>query len=110
MTDLSLAIRERDAGIARSAGHAEAIDHTFAAVAYQFLHKYAREHETFIAEEVVAAAVAWGLQVSVPKAFGSVFIRAARNGLIVKDGYAPSNARHRSPTVRWSSNVYGGSN
>lgn len=36
-----------------------------------------------------------------PKAFGSVFVKACRRGVIRKAGYLPHAERHQSPTVVW---------
>jgi hypothetical protein len=108
VTDAATAARERDAGIAAALEHAEAERPQWSDVAIMFLTRYARNHATFISEDVTAAAAEFGLRTVQPKAWGAVFLTAARGGIIVKAGYGISNRRHRSPTPRWQSQIYGG--
>lgn len=106
MTDLATARIERETGMAAALDHAESEVPDWAAVALAFVHKYARSHRQFIAEDCIEAAVEWGLAVPVPKAFGPVFRSAARVGIVTKIGYVQSARRHLSPTPLWSSNVF----
>lgn len=106
MTNLSAAILARDSGMAQALGHAEREAPDWGSVALAFVHKYARSHAQFVAEDCIAAAIAWGLASPVPKAWGPVFRRAARLGIITRVGYEPSKRRHCSPTPLWHSNVY----
>jgi hypothetical protein len=108
MRGLDAAIAERDAGIARAAASAERAHPRWCDMALAFLHRYARSHREFLAEDCTAAAVAWGLAMPSQQAFGGVYQRAARLGMITKIGYAPSKRRHLSPAPVWASNVFKG--
>lgn len=100
---VDLAWSEAKTGMSRALEHAEQEEPGWGDVALLFLKKYAREHaEPFTALDVRTAAAEWGLsEPPTPKAFGSVFQRAAREGVIKKIGYAPHAERHASPTVLW---------
>lgn len=108
MPDLATAHAAAQAGMEQALRHAERESPDWAAVALAFVHKYARTHRTFVAEDCVAAAVEWGLACAQTKAYGPVLRSAARLGIITKIGYVPSRNRHCSPTVQWMSNVYKG--
>lgn len=101
---VDLAFAEAERGMNQALAHAEQVETGWGDVAYLFLQKYAREHaEPFTALDVRTAASAWGLSdPPTPKAFGGVFQRASRAGVIRKIGYAPHAERHASPTVLWS--------
>jgi hypothetical protein len=74
-----------------------------------WIRTYARTNRQFISEECTRAACAGGLALPPdPRAWGSPFRRAARDGIIRRVGYAQSPQRHLSPTVLWRSAVYGG--
>jgi hypothetical protein len=109
LVDLAHARALADAGMTAALDHADDVEHQWAATAFMWIAKYAREHATFVAEECIAAAVEWGLANPVPKAWGGVFQRARKAEIIKRIGFAPSKNRHLSPTVLWQSNVYKGS-
>lgn len=91
-------------GMDRALKHAEDEVPGWGEVALLYLKRYAREHRQFTALEVRQSAKEWGLvEPPTPKAFGSVFQKAARLGVIRKIGYAPHAERHASPTVLWAS-------
>lgn len=94
----------RDAGMAQAIDHAERIEPGWADMAYDWLAHYVKaEHGTQFTSFLF---IAW-CQLNefdmppTPKAFGSIFTKAARNGLIRKVGYRPHPLRHCSPTVLW---------
>lgn len=93
-------------GIKRSAEHAEAKHPGWSNLGLLFLERHARLHESFTSEELRFSAEQWGLvPPATPKAWGSVFRRAAKLRIIVKDGYDIALQRHCSPCVRWRSLV-----
>lgn len=75
-------------------------------VALQFIRVYALKNRKvkFIAEDVVDAALEYGLQPPPDKrAWGSPFSKAAKMGIIRRCGYGVSKNRHCSPTPLWQS-------
>jgi len=94
----------RDEGMQRAIEHAEADVPGWANLAYLFLCKYAKENRQFTSFDLRVAAREWGLVMPpTDKAFGSVFTKAAKNGVIRKAGYRAHPERHASPTVLWES-------
>lgn len=104
---LSTAIAEakRDDGMARAIEHAESDQPGWAGIALDFLRGYARMHVDFLAEDVVAAAAMLVPDPPDGRAWGYVFRRAAREGVIQKAGYAPAKTSNLSPKVMWASRV-----
>lgn len=95
------AVLQRDIGMAQAEAHAERISPQWSLDAYAFLLDFACRHDgTFTSEDVRRAAPA-ELDCGVPKAWGPVFLRAARAGVIAKVGYGIAQQRHASPTVLW---------
>ncbi len=91
----------RELGMARAEAGAARRDAAFEAHALDAIARFAlaRPGETFLAEEVRAAA---GTPAGIdPKAWGPVFRLAARRGLIVAAGYGPASSSNRSPKVLW---------
>lgn len=94
----------RDEGMKRALDHAERDVPAWSAVALQFLRGYAAKHRQFTSFELRNAAREWGLSMpATDKAFGSVFVKAAKEGVIERAGYVPHPERHASPTVLWNS-------
>ena len=97
----------RDEGMSRALAHAEADTPSWGEIAYGYLCRYAETHERFVgwfvhheAEKTRAVPIASG------KAWGSVLCRAARNGIILKDGYMPDPNRKMNPAPVWRSLVF----
>lgn len=92
----------RDVGIAQAEEHADAVHEGWTTQAWNALQAFVSTTETpFMAEDVRASA-----DVPAPpdpRAWGGVFQRAARAGLIVKAGFAESRNRqaHCRPTALW---------
>lgn len=108
--DFQAAKAARDRGMRQAAEHADHLDDTFADRAYDFLAHYARTHETFISEDATGAAAGKGITSPADqRAWGQVFRRAARDGLIERIGYGTSMRRHLSPTPLWRSLFFSGS-
>lgn len=106
----------RDEGMSRSTAHANADHKAWAERAYAFLVRYCSRAAEFAGFEVIAAAYASGdvprlqgkdaADRSPDKAWGSIFVRAGKNGLIRRIGYAAHPTRHHSPTPKWRSLIY----
>ena len=95
---------QRDEGMAQALDHAERDTPSWGVLALMFLKSYANTHRQFTSFDLRNAAKAWGLVMPpTDKAFGPVFVRAAKEGVIRKAGYAQHPERHASPTVLWDS-------
>lgn len=97
---------EADKGATRAESHAERVDSGWSTKAYAFLVDYAGSHCRFLGEEVRLAAMASNSPVPVPPApgaWGNIFKRAARAGLIRKAGFEPSKlaSTHGKAAVVW---------
>ena len=78
-------------------------------IAYRWMLEYSKANRRFISEECTHAARAAGITpLDDPRAWGSVFRRAAQDGIIRRAGYRESPLRHLSPTILWESLLYGG--
>lgn len=99
MTDHSSFRTDREtADIARPAAR------RFGKIAYRWIHAYALANRQFIGEECTKAARAAGVRrPHDPRAWGSAFWRAARDGIIRRIGYAQSPLRDHAPTILWQS-------
>ena len=107
--DLAHAREAANEGMARALDAAERRDDMWPDIAYSFLVRYAWSHEQFISEECTAEAERLGYgSPADPRAWGAIFQRAARDGIIRRNGYGTSHRRHLSPTPLWRSLVYVG--
>lgn len=102
--DLTAARAGRDQGMAKSLGHAESVEPGWGDIAYSIMERYLSKCHG--AKITSYHFIRWyeGTvypQPPTPKAFGPIFTKAARNGLIRKVGYQPHPLRHNSPTVTW---------
>lgn len=92
----------RDAGMAAAIAHAEHLAEGWGERAYAALIQFARHRQSFTSYDFRQAVGALGLdRPPTDKAYGSVFLRAARVGVIRKNGYVPHPERHASPTPIW---------
>ena len=107
MSEHSFSDQPAGADITPTDGHAVA--RGWGEMAYTWIGSYARAHRTFIGEECTKAARAEGMTPPHdPRAWGSVFRRAAREGIIRRVGYAQSPQRHFAPTPLWQSEIHDG--
>ena len=107
--DFAAAKSARDAGMQQAAIHAERVAEGWTDLAYQFLVQFAEKNQTFISEDVSDASKAWGmLQPPTDRAWGSVYVRAVKAGIIKQDGAGRSRRRHASICPMWRSLVYRG--
>lgn len=102
--DWDAARSERDAGMMRAAQHAEELQPKWGELAYDFLCEFAKRHSSFISEDVSDATKGSDFpQPPTDRAWGSVYRRAAKDGLIRLDGLGRSRRRHASVCPRWRS-------
>lgn len=90
--------------MAQALGHAADVNPKWPAFAYGNLSWYVKykAEKQFTSYDFIAWCDASHYeQPPTPKAFGSIFTKAAKNGLIRKVGYRPHPLRHASPTVLW---------
>jgi len=97
---------EAEKGAARAEENAEHVEPGWSAKAYAFLAAYADHHARFLGEDVRLAAMASDSPVPIPPApgaWGNVFKRAAKAGIIKKVGYEPSKlaSTHGKAAVCW---------
>ena len=107
--DFEAARKARDAGIRRAVDHAEDVTPKWADRAYDFLQGYLRTNERLTSEDVREAAK--GLVPEPPslRAWGGVFQRAARAGLIERAGYGTARDPrvHMNVVTVWQSRLFG---
>jgi hypothetical protein len=102
--DLDFSRAARDRGMAQALDHAEREEPTWGDLAFAFLKRYAARHATFISEDVSDASREWGMiQPPTDRAWGPIYCRAAKAGIIVRDGTGVSRRRHASICPRWRS-------
>lgn len=108
--DFERARADRDAGMARSLEHAERLTQNWGDLAYTFLLIFARSNASFISEDVSDASKASKTfpQPPTDRAWGQVYRRALKQGIIVQDGSGRSRRRHASICPRWRSLMYVG--
>lgn len=100
---------ERDVNMARALDKADRAVTGWPDLAYAFLELHARRHQYFISEDVSDASKAEQLeQPPTDRAWGSIYTKAAKAGLIVQDGSGRSRRRHASICPRWRSLIYAG--
>jgi hypothetical protein len=94
----------RDAAMTSVTVHAEGKSPGWTAAALAWIEKYAETHAFFISEECTQAAIAAGVPIPHDlRGWGSLYPKAARKGVIIKDGYGTSKRRNLSPTPMWRS-------
>lgn len=108
--DFEGARAQRDAGMARSLKNAERLTAGWGEIAYTFLLIHARHNAFFISEDVSDASKASSTfpQPPTDRAWGQVYKRAVKEGIIVQDGSGRSRRRHASICPRWRSTIYVG--
>lgn len=105
MPTLEQARSARDEGMERAAENAGA---KWRETAYEFLRGFLAAHSLFISEDVSEASKAAGMaQPPTDRAWGPLYVRAVKAGLMVQDGTGRSRRRHASICPRWKSLVAG---
>lgn len=104
---IDFARTERDVGMSRATGKADNDHDGWSAQALSYIHAYALTHDRFCGWMVVAAS---RLEKAVPeasgKAWGSLFVKAQRDGWIVKDGTSQDPQRHLNICHVYRSLIY----
>jgi hypothetical protein len=100
------AVAVRDAAIQQASANAERKHPGWNEQAYQFLLDFIKDRsDPFMAEDVREAAnrKKFPLPPS-ERAWGGVFVRAAKEGIIKNNGYAPKKKAdaHRTPAILWT--------
>lgn len=98
-------------GMAQALDHADEVYGGWSEIAYDFLVRFARTRsEAFISEDVSGASKEDPTfpQPPTDRAWGSVYLRAAKSGVIVRAGTGKSRRRHASICPAWKSLIYRG--
>lgn len=107
--DFTAARALRDAGMTQAIQHAERHDDEWPDLAYGFLCRYARSHASFQGWQVTDAADATGYgSPADSRAWGVIYRRALKDGVIVMDGMGRNPHRHASICPRYVSLVFVG--
>ena len=107
MTTLTQSLAQRDAGMSQAANHAEAVSPGWSDHAFAFLIQYAMAHDTFTSEQVTDASLSDATfePPASPRAWGSVYRRALKEGVIVMVGTGRALRRKASICPLWGSLV-----
>lgn len=107
LLDEQAAAERRDAGMDRAATTAGP---SWAAMAYEWLRTYLRQHQFFHVDEFWDWSLSRGMDMGPsPRGFGAVIQRAARDGLMTKTRISmPSVRSNLSPKPVWRSATYRG--
>lgn len=107
--DFATARAARDAGMNQAIQHAERVDDEWPDLAYGFLYRYALTHELFEGWQVTAEAKRLGYDAPTDsRAWGSIYTKAIRNGVIAMVGTGRNPHRHASICPRYRSLVFAG--
>jgi hypothetical protein len=100
--DFKAARERRDTGMQRAADHANRVEPEWSDKAYRLAVKmFEIRDASFLAEDVVRSLAGVIPDPPDKRAWGHIFQRAARNGVIEKIGYAPAATSNCSPKVLW---------
>jgi hypothetical protein len=108
MTDLfSYAEQQARLGMARAVAAADRRIPLWSEEAFAFLRNFASTHPSFISEDVSDAHEGAGFpQPGNLRAWGAIYRRAVKAGLIRQDGIGRSRRRHNSICPKWKSLIY----
>jgi hypothetical protein len=104
MTDLDTARQHGHTRAKDAADHANRVSPQWIETAVCFVRLFSLEHraQTFLAEDVRAAAESWGLSAAPDgRSWGHVMKRAEREGFVVPCGYRAAVSSRGSPKVLW---------
>ena len=93
----------RDVGIAKAIDNAERHHENWTYYAYQFLLNYTKSHKEFMAEDVRVASEGIVDMPPSKRAWGGVFVRAVKSGLIRRKGFqnVKNSKAHCTPATLW---------
>lgn len=96
----------RDNGIKQAEENANRKNKGWTDLAYGFLLGYAQSHDEFMIEEIRAASIGSVPEPPSNRAWGTIAVRAAKDGFITRKGFkSVSNVKaHRTPATLWSVN------
>ncbi len=101
---LDHARQQADAGMTQAIDHAAEANPEWPIDAYHYLVGFAQNHQFFISEDVSGQSKLDGLeQPPTDRAWGSIYRKAVKHGIIVQDGIGRSARRHASICPRWRS-------
>lgn len=104
--DLFQAFADADSGMRQAIVHANQASTHWGDVAYDYLVSFARRTALFISEDVSDASKESGIpQPPTDRAWGAVYRRAIKDGVIIQDGTGRSRRRHASICPQWKSLV-----
>lgn len=105
--DNAMARAQADDGMRRAIEHAERTVEKWGDLAYIYLEQFCRRHLVFISEDVSDASKKYGLiQPPTDRAWGAVYQRAIKAGMIEQEGSGRSRRRHHSICPKWKSKIY----
>lgn len=84
--DVPTGLQLRDIGIQKAVDHADAVHDGWSDKAYSFLLNFIKSSREFMTEDIREAAIGIVPEPLSNRAWGSVVLKAARNGLIYKSG------------------------
>jgi hypothetical protein len=95
------------AGMQQAEDHANAVEPSWTEQAYKFLEFHCKTNSQFMAEDVRAAADGVVPKAPTPRAWGGIFARAAKAGLIKRLGYknVKNIKAHNTPATLWGSSL-----
>lgn len=101
--DLFQSIQNRDIGMEAAKVHADSKELSWSEQAYKFLLGYCKTNKEFMAEEVRVAATDVVPEPPSKRAWGSIFMKAAKNEVIKRIGFKKTTnpKAHRTPATLW---------
>lgn len=101
--DLFSGQKLRDAGISQSVKNADKQRNNWTHYAYQFLLNYAESNKEFLAEDVRVASEGIVEEPPSKRAWGGIFVKAVRSGLIKRKGFmnVKNPKAHCTPATLW---------
>ena len=93
----------RDEGIQKAMIHANIAVGMWTELAFNFLRTYIRSNREFMAEDVRNASIGIISEPPSDRAWGGIFVRAAKNGLIKRKGFqnVKNVKAHCTPATLW---------
>lgn len=107
MADLAQAHAAAELGMQRALDFQARISPEWQVTATAFLDRFARTHQTFTSEQCTAASEDFGILTAQPRAWGSLYVAAAKAGKITRIDFARHTRRHGAWTPVWESLIYG---
>lgn len=96
----------RDNGIKQAEDNANRKNKGWSNLAYAFLLTYIQTHDEFLIEDIRASSIGIIPEPPSNRAWGSIALRAAKDGFITRKGFkSVSNVKaHRTPATLWTIN------